>query len=235
MRKLTLRLLIICMTATSITPNLLSEPPQEVPAPPTTDAPPKTTTPSAVTIKKDSKIPYPEVSIMKNALVKAIGTDRIFVLGEGLEDLEFNYTILLLTEDTIVPETLCVGDVVDVKHSQVVTASLPPQTVAFEIKPSEAPVFPELSFIESATITAINLDTQQVTVLPTGEANTPENLITLNVSPDTVIRHEMTKQLYTLSDLKVDMQISAKHSPMMTFSIPPQTPVYEITVLKDNV
>ncbi len=190
------------------------------------------TTPSGVEVSPSKKNTQPEVSVMKNALVKAIGEEKIFVLGDGLDDLEYNYTILILTPETIVPPNLKVGDYVDVKHSPVVTASLPPQTVAFELELVAEPIFPELSFIPSATIVAINSVTGQITVLPTGLENTPSHLIVLNASDETVICHEASSSPYRLEDLKVGMQISAKHSPLMTFSIPPQTPVYQITILK---
>ena len=54
--------------------------------------------------------------------------------------------------------------------------------------------------------------------------------VALIVTDETVIKKGNDKRIYKLDDLEVGMKISAKHSPMMTRSIPPQTVAFEITI-----
>lgn len=88
--------------------------------------------------------------------------------------------------------------------------------------------------IPKALIKEVNLETNQVTVLPEGKSDSYENYIVLNLSKDTTIQHEKLKKVYTLKDLTPGLNVKVVHSPIMTSSLPPQTPTYSITILESS-
>lgn len=153
------------------------------------------------------------------------------------------------------------GMQVNVKHSPISTMSLPPQTFAMDItilKDQTAPILeltpsmpkedtvapeskgtPEVApledgIIKQATVIEVDAKNNQVTILPAGQANTLENYIVLNTGDATSVHHEFNKRMYSVEDLEPGMQISVKHAPMMTASMPPQTPALEIIILQDQ-
>lgn len=89
--------------------------------------------------------------------------------------------------------------------------------------------------IQKAIIKEIDTKNNQVTILADGKGNSVYNYLTLNVTEtgesETLIRHELNKARYVLEDLKEGMAVKVVHSSMQTYSIPPQTPAYEIVIL----
>ncbi|MGL4345796.1 MAG: stalk domain-containing protein [Cellulosilyticaceae bacterium] len=87
--------------------------------------------------------------------------------------------------------------------------------------------------IESATIKSIDLESKQVTILPDGQKDEATSYIVLNMGEDTSITHFKARRLFALEDLKEGMKVSVTHSPMMTRSMPPQTPAFNVTILDE--
>lgn len=80
---------------------------------------------------------------------------------------------------------------------------------------------------ERGVITGINPDTKYPSI-HIGGAGT-EGLV-LNLGEDTVIKSADGKEI-ALTDLTIGMTVEAVHAPIMTMSLPPQTPTYEVTVV----
>ncbi|MGL4800485.1 MAG: stalk domain-containing protein [Cellulosilyticaceae bacterium] len=206
---------------------------------------------------KDEVPALPEAITIEKALIKEVDLEngRVTILPAGLEDLRENYIILHVGEDTVVrhellkialtSQDLVAGYEVRINHSPIMQPSLPPQTAAFEIvilanqefplveeDKVEVPALPESITIESAVIKAINADSKQVTLLPAGKEDVYTNYVILNVDTDkTFIHHEINKRAYRFEDLTVGTKVRVEHSPIMTMSLPPQTPAKEITIL----
>lgn len=115
----------------------------------------------------------------------------------------------------------------------VITVNTPNVPTPKEIEDKvEVPALPESITIESAVIKAINADSKQVTLLPAGKEDVYTNYVILNVDTDkTFIHHEINKRAYRFEDLTVGTKVRVEHSPIMTMSLPPQTPAKEITIL----
>nr|WP_154896610.1 copper amine oxidase N-terminal domain-containing protein [Paenibacillus xylanexedens] len=80
---------------------------------------------------------------------------------------------------------------------------------------------------ERGVITGMNPDTKYPSI-HIGGAGT-EGLV-LNLGEDTVIKSADGKEI-ELTDLTIGMTVEAVHAPIMTMSLPPQTPTYEVTVV----
>ena len=200
----------------------------------------------------------PEYMTIEKALIKDVdlANGKVTILPEGKEDLVENYIVLNIDPETVsvrhellkiglTAQDLVPGYEVSVKHSPIMQPSLPPQTPAFEIiilADQEFPLIPaeeltpaqKVEVLENATIKEVNVETNQVTVLPEGKEDNFYNYVILNLSDDAFIHHEKNKMLYNINMLEEGMKITAKHSPIMTMSIPPQTPTFEVIVLADQ-
>lgn len=200
----------------------------------------------------------PEYMTIEKALIKEVDLEngKVTILPEGQEDDMMNYIILNIDPETVSvrheflkialnADALVPGYQVSVKHSPIMQPSLPPQTPAFEIVilgGQEFPLIPmedlspaqKVETIESATIKEVDREGMQVTILPAGKEDTVYNYVVLNLNDETSIHHEKNKMMYKIDMLEEGMKITVKHSPMMTMSIPPQTPAVEIIVLADQ-
>lgn len=172
--------------------------------------------------------------------------NQVTLLPAGLEDIYTNYIILNISEESVLKqdntvitlEDLEEGMRISATHSPLSTRSMPPQTAAFtltvftEAKPVAPLANETLEDIQVVEVTETK-DGYQVLVGPNAS---PEDLMQqtiLLVSKETVIKHEKDKSIYTAADLKKGMKITAVHKPIMTMSIPGQTPTVEITILAE--
>ena len=89
----------------------------------------------------------------------------------------------------------------------------------------------EQVIIEEAVIKAVDAASKKAIILKKESEDIIENYIVLNITDQTKIIHEVDDNLYTLQDLKEEMIVSVKHAQGMTFSLPPQTEVFEIKIL----
>lgn len=99
------------------------------------------------------------------------------------------------------------------------------------------PAVPSASTL-TGTVTDINVKadgTGSVTVTPDAASKAPTDPMVLNVGKDTVITKGNLKRLYVLSDIKVGDRIKAEYGPMMTLSIPAQSPAKSIEILEVEV
>ncbi|MGF9700342.1 MULTISPECIES: copper amine oxidase N-terminal domain-containing protein [Paenibacillus] len=80
---------------------------------------------------------------------------------------------------------------------------------------------------ERGVITGINPDPKYPSIHIGGTGT--EGLV-LNLGEDTVIKSADGKEI-ALADLTIGMTVEAVHAPIMTMSLPPQTPTYQVTVL----
>ncbi|WP_070000289.1 hypothetical protein [Cellulosilyticum sp. I15G10I2] len=89
----------------------------------------------------------------------------------------------------------------------------------------------ESVLIPEAIIKAVDAAHKKVIILKKESEDKIENYIVLNISDQTKISHEENKKVYTVEDLKTDMRVSVTHAKEMTYSLPPQTSVFEIKML----
>ena len=194
--------------------------------------------------------PAKEAITIESATIKDINKEgtQVTILPAGKEDDFSNTIILNINKDTVFtvdgkPATLAdlsLGMEVSVTHSAVMTRSLPPQTAAFSIcgkTTSATPEqLPEYILLEDVQVVEVNKTNFGYQVL-VGKNQSPEDpafQTILNVNEDTFIHHEKNKMRLTAEDLKKGMQLSVKHSPIMTLSFPGQTTAFEITILAEQ-
>lgn len=195
-----------------------------------------------------SKVEDVKQIIIDKAVIKEIDkqNNQVTILPAGRKDSYENYIILNVGSDTflrheklkkiVVLDDLEVGMEVKVAHSLVSTSSLPPQTNAFEMMiyaNSGTVTIPdeENHKVSMGTVKEVDVQGNQVTILPAGQKDSYENYIVLNVSDKTLLKNEKQGKLLNLKDLTVGMKVKAVHSQIATFSLPPQTPTYKIIVI----
>ncbi|MBE7042031.1 MAG: copper amine oxidase N-terminal domain-containing protein [Ruminococcaceae bacterium] len=111
-------------------------------------------------------------------------------------------------------------------HSEAITMSLPPQTLALTIN-----IEPEEGITEAVKVPfsgVIEEIPQEGRVL----ISTETDQILLMVSEETVIKSGNDKRIYGFDDLTVGTKISGFHAEAMTMSLPPQTLALEIDIQK---
>jgi len=184
--------------------------------------------------------------------VPASMPETISEISEGtitVESSEWGTVILNISEETaitgadgevITAADLMVGDMVEVEFGDVMGMSEPPvnNPVSITLLPALDPemgvVAEEAQYIDlCATIVEVDTEAGQVTVLATGMEDDVLNYSVLNTGAPTIIRNDKGETL-TLADLKAGDKIDARHSTMMTMSIPAQLPCFIIEVDTDG-
>ncbi len=158
----------------------------------------------------------------------------------SVKDDMWDEVIVYLNDDTVITnagkpatkEDIKEDSLIHILYAPAMTMSLPPQTsaVKIEVNPNapvdlenEEQVGTEESVAFEGTIKEI-ISEDQILVDINGEE------VVLNISDETNIHHEINKMRYTVEDLEVGMKISGSHSMIMTRSLPPQTPTFEIVI-----
>lgn len=111
---------------------------------------------------------------------------------------------------------------IKVYFSEAMTASLPPQTYAYEVV-----------FMSSAQIEA--LPTATGTIVEAGEGyilveTEAMGEVIFKYDENTNLHHEMNRMFYAFSELTAGMKVTLIHSEAMTASLPPQTYATEIII-----
>ena len=161
----------------------------------------------------------------------------ILAVEEGmvtiLSDETGNEICLMISEETQITkgldrriykiDDLAEGMRISGLHSEAMTASLPPQTLALKIniEPEQAEETTKVAF--SGVIEEIP---EEGRIL----ISTETDQILLMISEETVITSGNDKRIYGFDDLTVGTQISGFHAEPMTMSLPPQTLALEITI-----
>ncbi len=145
--------------------------------------------------------------------------------------------VLLIDKDTILKNELGkaisindlkAGMIVNAKHAEAVTFSIPGQTKAYEINIVGDQT---VVTVENATIESVSSKNNKVTINYEEKYNNKvytETLVLL-IDTETVIKNASGKQI-SINDLKEGMIIDVKHSSASTLSIPAQTLAYSISV-----
>lgn len=113
------------------------------------------------------------------------------------------------SEKSLQLNNVAIGDTLKVTHPSIMLAIYPPQYAALHIE-----LVNEVGF-RSGVITEINESAILIDTFETG--------IQINIGPDTKIVDSFGNAI-SLSELRIGNRVSAYHSLMMTFSIPPQSP-----------
>lgn len=164
-------------------------------------------------------------------------SENLVTIGKAFEDEDAMR--LVVSDDTVITkgkdkriyklEDLKVGMEISGTHSEAMTMSIPPQTVAYTIN-----IKADADVEEGDELEAIEAAGKIIEITEDGKVVIKEDEddmgVALIVTDETVIKKGNDKRIYKLDDLEVGMKISAKHSPMMTRSIPPQTVAFEITI-----
>ncbi len=140
------------------------------------------------------------------------------VLGEVILNIAEETEILNADGEKATIADLSEGDLLEITYSDVMTLSLPPQNTPVKI---------QLFVIETAETEGVIRGFEDGKILIGGEAPTEQTALV--ISESTVITDAEGKEI-KVEDLKEGVEIKAVHSAASTFSIPPQTAAYEITV-----
>lgn len=138
-------------------------------------------------------------------------------------------TVITADDKTASAEDIKVGTVIAVEYSDAMTMSIPPQTTAVKIniENTVTEVEETKEYAEKeGTISEITEDGLVVV-----KSDDDEYGMALIVTDTTKIKHGMDRRIYKIDDLEVGMKISAKHSLLVTKSLPGQSEAYEIDIL----
>ena len=164
-------------------------------------------------------------------------SENLVTIGKAFEDEDAMR--LVVSDDTVITkgkdkriyklDDLKVGMEISGTHSEAMTMSIPPQTAAYTIN-----IKADADVEEGDELEAIEAEGKIIEITEDGKVVIKEDEddmgVALIVTDETVIKKGNDKRIYKLDDLEVGMKISAKHSPVMTRSIPPQTVAFEITI-----
>lgn len=165
--------------------------------------------------------------------------ENLVILGNPGEDTDA--ICLVVSDETVIKkgyekrvyklDDLSIGMKISGTHAEAMTFSIPPQTVALtidiksEIEDEEVNEF-------SITEGEISEITEDGYVIIKRNENDKYGLA-LVITDETVIKKGNEKRIYKQDDLEAGMKISAKHSPAMTKSLPPQTSAFEINIVAE--
>ncbi len=115
------------------------------------------------------------------------------------------------------------GDKISVNHAEAMTASLPPQTAAYEI----IIMNPEEVKVETVTTTG------KIVVI--GEdfftiEKEDGSRVRFNCDENTHFHHIMNRMLYRFESLEEGMNVDVNHMDALTFSLPPQGYAVEVVI-----
>ncbi|MEG1441123.1 MAG: copper amine oxidase N-terminal domain-containing protein [Oscillospiraceae bacterium] len=159
--------------------------------------------------------------------VKEIMKDGSILVNDGF----LGDVVLHISDETVFTNgtkaDLKVDGVLGVEYSQVMTASMPPQTTAvsinFENVEKEAPVDPDVKPdpLKDVAFEGKILAKESDEVFLVGKSLEDRgSQIRLNVPKDLIIKKDDDKRAYNVKDLEVGMEIEGTHSPAVGFSLP---------------
>lgn len=190
---------------------------------------------SHMAMKENGNISIVDGDIAYNATISAVSDGSITV-----EDIDKGTVVCHIGEETkligadggeIKPEDLKVGDLVKVEYSEVMTMSLPPQntpvsiTVIADDEKEEVPA-PENTVMQGKVLA---VGENQITL---GEdLEDPNTQLIVNISDDETEILDKDGNKIALEDIKAGDLVEVTHKPIMTMSIPPQTPGVKVQVI----
>lgn len=170
-----------------------------------------------------------EEGVAFSGTVQAIEEGMVTILS----DETGNEICLMISEETQITkgldrriykiDDLAEGMRISGLHSEAMTASLPPQTLALKIN-----IEPEQ--VAETTKVAFSGVIEEIPEVGRILISTETDQILLMISEETVITSGNDKRIYGFDDLTVGTQISGFHAEPMTMSLPPQTLALEITI-----
>lgn len=117
------------------------------------------------------------------------------------------------------------GMVIDAVISEAMTRSIPPQSQAIRIRVKERVRNSDVTF---GRILEVNDRENFILVM---RNQNPSSLIRFNVGPDTRIEDLFGRRI-RLSQLVPGLRVRVEHAGFMTASIPPQSPAFEIRMVR---
>lgn len=172
-----------------------------------------------------------EQKLFVNATVKEVGEGFILADTEAMGEVMF-----MVSDETNIHHEMNrmlyrindikVGDKISVNHSEAMTASLPPQTAAFEI------IILNAEAAEEVTVPTV---TTSGSIVKLGEdfftvEKEDGSLVRFNCDENTNFHHEMNRMLYRFESLEEGMKVDVNHMDALTFSLPPQGYAVEVII-----
>ncbi len=181
-------------------------------------------------------VEQPEEEVVKEAGVAFAGT--IQAIEEGMvtilsDETETELCLMIADETQITKgldrriykiDDLAEGMRISGLHSEAMTMSLPPQTLALSINIEQEEIVETVKVPFSGVVEEVREDSVLI--------STENDQILLMISEETVIKSGNDRRIYGIDDLTVGAQISGFHAEPMTMSLPPQTLALEIDILK---
>lgn len=142
----------------------------------------------------------------------------------------------LMYNDTLYVPVRALGETLDADISyenKVVSIQTDQENKTSANTKNSQPISTEVSNVElnEAVILNIDVETNQVDVLPAGEENLPQNYISLRITENTTITKD--NAAITLDQLQPGMTIAATHGEASTRSLPPTAETFTLRVLKE--
>ncbi|GIP36187.1 stalk domain-containing protein [Paenibacillus sp. J2TS4] len=119
------------------------------------------------------------------------------------------------------------GMKIEAAYSLAMTRSLPPQTRAESVR-----IIHELGLVEGIVQSVQSTD-HGLSIKMDEQENDPTSGIILHIAEDTVIRSGPLADPATADQIKEGAKIKAYYGPIMTMSLPPQSPAQAIILLDD--
>lgn len=192
---------------------------------------------SHMAMKENGNISIVDGDIAYNATISAVSDGSITV-----EDIDKGTVVCHIGEETkligadgsdIKLEDLKVGDLVKVEYSEAMTMSLPPQntpvsiTVIADEEKEEVPA-PENTVTQGKVLA---VSENQITL---GEDLEDINTqLIVNISADETEILDKDGKKIALKDIKAGDLVEVTHKPIMTMSIPPQTPGVKVQLIDE--
>lgn len=170
------------------------------------------------------------------ALPNIVSVTEITEEGILVADEVYGEVLVLIGEDTKITangeeasaEAIATDMLLNVKYSEQMTRSIPPQTVAVSIELLNLPVENEEIIEEEKAIGSAKIDSvEDGAIIVTDEVR---GEVIVFVTEETKITKDGSA--VSANELKADMEITIEYAAHMTMSIPPQTNAVSIEIVK---
>ena len=162
-------------------------------------------------------------------IVKNIELQEITILPEGKSDMRES---VIVDISKVTSENVNIGDKVSVTVNNIFTKSIPTKATAVKVvnlttqdeQKYNQSQETKITYKESKILSIDKKNKQIFLDTPTGE-------VVINVTPNTVIKHEKNKKIYTFEDISEKNILKVTIDDIMTLSLPPMTNALEIIIV----
>ncbi len=164
-------------------------------------------------------------------------TSGLGVMGDFIEGMLVNVAHSPMMTHSMIPQTaaLVINPVLECEPIEFDPSYIVPDPIAYEYD-ADGNLIEQAFIMENVEIIEVSTDDEgNVVSITIGNADDYMSQTIFNINAEeTVIKHHMNRMAYRPESLEVGQIVSITYGPMMTMSLPPQTPALEIVLMGES-